>query len=158
MCSLLSQAKSWIDELKPLCDASTPIPIITLHSLSKDGKVIGVDGRALNKGHVDDDWIEGFLPFPGCCLTVKPLPVEELRRNCEARNQVDTMMINDMLSKLGLDEKCAAIKLKEVGDTFVDALFAGDSHTKMRTHFLPPTASMPEACHAPDQVYKVSRA
>jgi hypothetical protein len=49
---------------------------------------------------------------------------------------MDDLMINYMLSRLGLDRQCAAMKLKEVGDACVDSLFAGDSHTSMRTHFL----------------------
>jgi hypothetical protein len=134
-------------------NASFVYPDVKVHTLSMEGEVIGVDGMPLKWGHVDDEWYEGLLPFPGSCLTVTPLPIETLKRDCDARNALDDMMIDNMLTGLGLTRECAAIKLLDDGNASVKAMFAMDSHRKMLTHKLPPTGSMPNASYNPHDIY-----
>jgi hypothetical protein len=153
-CSFVGQVIEWSKEFHAHFSASTPFPDIKIHTLSMDGEVIGVDGKPLKKGHVDDEWHEGILPFPGCCLTVTPLPMETLKRDCDARNALDDMMIDKMLGELGLTRECAAFKLMDAGNANVKAMFARDSHREMLTHKLPSTASMKSAVYNPLEIYK----
>ena len=155
MCSFLGLVIEWCKEFNAHFNASFPFPEdVRIHTLSMDGEVIGVDGRPLKRGHVDDEWREGLLPFPGCCLTVAPLPIETLKRDCDARNALDDLMIDKMLEELGLSRECNAIELMENGNANVKSLFARDSHRKMLTQKLPPTASMRNAIYNPQEIYK----
>ncbi len=166
----MGRAKEWCKEFSEASrgDArnASAIPSANVLTLSHDGGVIGLDGRPLKMGHVDAEWRAGLLPFPSSCLLLQPLPLEELQSRVAARRQREGAAIDAMLSDANVkeslgkmsksaskDSKPAAIRLMEYGFVNMDAVFAGDSHKKMATCFLPATASMPQAIYAPDKIY-----
>jgi hypothetical protein len=173
----VGRVKEWCKEFKPVSEASRgdarnagTIPSANVLTLSHDGSVIGLDGRPLKMGHVDAEWRAGILPFPSSCLLIQPLPLDELRSRVAARRQRERAAIDAMLSDAGVkeslgkmskssskDSKPYAIKLMEYGFVSVNAMFAGDSHKKMTTCFLPATASMPQAIYSPDKIYRAKR-
>lgn len=139
-----------------------------LLSLSEDGKIIGLDGHPLEKGHVDADCVEGLLPFPDYCLAVKPLPMETLVTKSQEYSSIQdgmlqAMVLNpviaDALAALGQKEVMAselyAVKCMRQGVENIAAWLRDDSHINKRTCYLPATASMPDAVYTPNEIYKV---
>ncbi len=151
----MCQAIEWSKEFKDLCDASGAPPDVRVLVLSADGKITGVDGAPMSLGHFDDAYTKGILPFPAAGINVKPLPLEELRLNRDARCRMDDDLVNDMLAKLGLgDTDSPAIKAWRNGQVNISGVFAKDSYKKKLTCYLPSTASMPEAVYSPDVIYQ----
>ncbi len=144
------------------CDASCVFPVIRVLVLSDEGKITGMDGTPISKGHVDDDYtsdVEGILPFPSQCLAVTPLPLAELKRNKESRSSLDSDLIKDMLSKVGLSaSEPSTMVFWRNAQANVNGYFAGDSFKKRWTCFFPPTASMPDAVYSPEVIYQAPRA
>jgi hypothetical protein len=135
---------------------------VNVLSLSKDGRVIGMNGQPLPNGYLDEEWTDGLIPFPEFCLSVNPLPLAELRQNVAARLEVEQMLIDEMLGtpivadKLGAagsGGELAAIRSMRRGKGKIEAILRDDSHVKMATNFLSPTASLRTAVYSPDVIY-----
>ena len=132
---------------------------VNVLSLSKDGRVIGMNGQPLPNGYLDEEWTDGLIPFPEFCLSVNPLPLAELRQNVAARLEVEQTLIDEMLrtpviaEKLEMGGGLAAIRCMRMGKGKIEAMLRDDSHVKMATNFLSPTASLRTAVYSPDVIY-----
>ena len=139
-----------------------PVSGVNVLTLSKEGKVIGRDGHPLSNGYLDDGWVDGLIPFPENCLSVVPMPLDEIRLYVTARLEEDQKLIDEMLetpiikeklAEVGIDGEPAAIKVMRIGKTNIETWLRNDSHVKMATNFLPPTASLLTAVYSPEKIY-----
>lgn len=139
---------------------------INVVSLSQDGKTIGLDGQELPKGHLDPYWKGGLLPFPVNCMSVVPLPLDEIKAMAGQYREIQDGFLQAMFLSPGVKEALAAIgmtgasvsDLKAVrcmrkGAATITAWLGDDCHKKMLTCYLPPTASMPDAVYMPEKIY-----
>lgn len=169
-CRLVGQVHVWCNEFESIArELRMEKPgKLGLLSLSEDGKIIGLNGRPLERGHVDADCEDGLLPFPDCCMSVKPLPMETLAKMSKEYSDFQDGMLQAMVLSPGIAEALAALVRKDVivsdlhavkcmrrGVENIASWLKDDSHTKMQTCYLPATASMPEAIYSPDEIYKV---
>jgi hypothetical protein len=167
---LVEQIHTWCEEFKPI---ATELRMekpkkLSLLSLSEEGKIIGLDGHPLEKGHVDAECEEGLLPFPEYCMSVQPQPMDSLREMSKQYTDIQDGMLQAMVLSPGIAETLAAMLKTEVtvselyavkgmrkGVENIASWLKDDSHTKMQTCFLPATASMPDAIYSPHEIYKV---
>ena len=155
----------WIKECLEPIGASFGIESVSgvnVLSLSKEGRVIGRNGQPLPNGFLDEEWVDGLIPFPEFCLSVVPRPLVELRQNVAARLEAEQTLIDEMLgapvvmeklSEAGSDGEPAALKCMRRGRINIEAWLRDDSHVKMTTNFLSPTASLPTAVYSPENIY-----
>lgn len=140
---------------------------LDLLTLSPEGKIIGLDGQPLDKGHVDADRVDGLLPFPDYCMLVQPLGMDRLREMSEQYYGIQDGMlqamilspeVKEILATLGHTGEVAselyAVKFMHRGVRNISDWLKEDSHVKRLTCYLPATASMPDAVYSPEEIYK----
>jgi hypothetical protein len=170
--SLVIEVNGWIKEFLEPIGTSFGVPLPTglnVLPLSKDGRLVGLDGHPLANGHLDEGCKQGLLSFPESCLSAPLTPLDELRASVQARLALDQRMIDGMLEDPAVKAKLAeagwgadagepiAIKCMHRGRARVAECFAGDCHLKMATCILPPTASMLKAVYSPDKLYRARK-
>ena len=168
-CRLVEQVHAWCKEFESIARELRMVKPgkVELLLLSEDGKIIGLDGQALDKGHVDADSVEGLLPFPDYCMSVQPVAMDKLEEMSKQYRDIQDGMLQAMILSPEVKEALAisghkgevaselhAVKCMQRGVQNISEWLKEDSHVKMLTCYLPATASMPDAVYSPDEIYK----
>ncbi len=128
---------------------------IRLIALDKNGRMKGPDGMSLPFGHFDPSALRGLLPFDIELTKMSPIPFEEAQAIVERQIKKEDACIGDMLADCGIvPADCPALQCMLNARRRVAWILRNDTHLKMLTAILPPTASMPEAVFSPKELYK----
>jgi len=132
---------------------------IRLIPLDKSGRMKGPDERPLAWGHFDPSALRGLLPFDAELTGLKLTPPDEASATVDAQMRKEAALIDAMLAACGIKpEDCRAYQCMLNARQRVAWIFKHDSHLKMLTSILPPTASMTDAVFTPEELYKPFKA
>jgi hypothetical protein len=132
-----------------------------LLTLNQDGKLIGPNGQPTPGGHfslpeatLSDGDSRPPLPFPEACCDIHP-DVSSLQQLAEDRVRKEDERLKEMLTTIfGNADDPSMIAAMRRGRSNVLRRLRDDSHLARLTAVLPPTASMPSAAYAPEQLFK----
>ena len=133
-----------------------------LLTVNSEGQLIGRDGQPTPGGHLalpeaslsDGDSRPPF-PFPEACCQLCPNEAE-LQRLTDDRRAKEERRLQDMLQSLfNSADDTKTVSVMRTGKHNALRRLREDSHQARLTVVFPPTASMPGAVYAPEQLFKV---
>ena len=128
---------------------------VKLIPLDKNGYMKGIDLTPLTRGHFDQSAMKGILPFDVEMSEYRLQSPEDMQAAIDRQLDKETRQIAVMLEAVKIrPEESPAVQCMLNARRRVGWIHQNDSHIKMLTKDLPPTASMPDAVFSPGEIYK----